>query len=419
MKKDFLLTFLTEVSKIVLGIMAFKLADLRFGAEGFAQYNLARRAFSFFLAFNSLGLGVGLARFVAFHLEDVPAHRRYFLAASFILGTFNIFMFIVILGFKGFFATLFFSRPDEAALMVSVAFCLVAQAAHTVLYAYLRGLIKMQRANLLQLFNSALIPIIAVFAAPTVSGIFIIQGLAVMLFTAVMGSSIVRASLHAGGLRPGKQEAITLLRYGLQRLPADFGLSAILALPPVAVMHFGGSQTEGGAMAFGISVMSMIAASVAPLGLVLLPRATRMVKEGNISAFNKVSLKLGIFSAVLGLLSFLAFYFKGEFIVAVFSKDLSLTALNYVVLAQFAGIFYLQYVALRSLIDAAHFTSYNSLNVLISLGLMIILVILAFIYPSPLFLVKMSFPTGCCALSLLSIITLYKKRSFSSQDSRV
>lgn len=413
MKKDLLITFLTEGLKIILGIMAFKLADIRFGTEGFTQYNLARRAFSFFLAFNSLGLGVGLARFVAIHLEQEQIRQRYLWASASILGTFNILMFAVILGFKDFFATLFFSRSEEASLMVSVAFCLVAQAAHTVLYSYLRGLMQMQRANLLQLFNNALIPFFSVFAAPSVEGIFWVQGLAILGITGTMVWLMGRTFGQVRGLIPGKQESITLLRYGLQRLPADFGLSAILALPPVALMYFGGSQAEGGAMAFGISVMSMIAASIAPLGLVLLPRASRMIKEGNISAFNQVSLKLGILAAAIGLISFSVFFIKGEFIVALFSEDLSHNALDYVVLAQLAGIFYLQYVALRSLIDAAHFKSYNSLNVLLSLALMMILVLIAFIYPKPLLLIKMSLPAGCFTLSVLSIMTLMRRRSLS------
>lgn len=413
MRKDLFITFLTEGLKIVLGILAFKLADMRFGTEGFTQYNLARRAFSFFLAFNSLGLGVGLARFVAIHLENESVRHLYLSASVIVLGAFNLFMFGVILFFKDFFSTLFFSRTEEAWLMVSVAFCLVAQSAHTVFYAYYRGLMKMPRANMLQLLNSALIPCIAVFMAPTVSGVFWMQGLAILGITGLMGRDTISTVLCAKKIRSAKQEALTLLRYGLQRLPADFGLSAILALPPVAIMYFGGSQTEGGAMAFGISVMSMVAASVTPLGLVILPRATRMIKEGHIAEFNRASLRLGIMATTLGILSFLAFYFKGAFIVGLFSKDLSRSALDYVVLAQFASIFYLQYVALRSLIDAAHFKSYNSYNVLVSLGLMMACLLFAFFFPSPLFLVKLSLPVGCLALSALSVWTLLKKRTFS------
>ncbi|MCS6978506.1 MAG: hypothetical protein NZM15_00190 [Flavobacteriales bacterium] len=407
LRSDLLLTFFTEITKVALGIAVFKMADIRFGAEGFAAFNLGRRAFSFLLSFSTLGLGVGIARFVALHNGSVQAGRRFFLAGALILLFSSFLLALNMFIFRGPAARLLFGDPKYSSMMIAMALALAGQMLHVALYSYWRGQLKMRPANLLQLINTALIPLLSVVVAFDVAHMFKLQG-ACTAFVCMAGFFVFSTKSEYRDFKwPSKQDFSILLKYGIQRVPGDLGLAALLALPPFALIHTGGLM-EGGAMAFGISIMSMVSTSIAPVGLVMLPKATMLMKENKKQQIlHYVKLLSGIAGAV-GLMAFLAFYFQGKEIVRLFSETLSQNSLRYVVICQFAGIFYLQFVGLRSFIDAAFFKSHNTTNILISLLLMGIIIGAGILFQRPHQAAIFSFPLACVALSLLSLFRITK-----------
>jgi len=80
-------------------------------------------------------------------------------------------------------------------------------------------------------------------------------------------------------LKDNRSQLKELLRFGIQRVPGDFILMAMFALPATLVAHDSGIRTAG-FVAFAISMLNVIGAFFAPFGLILLPKAGILLAAG-------------------------------------------------------------------------------------------------------------------------------------------
>ena len=134
----------------------------------------------------------------------------------------------------------------------------------------------MLQANTLQLMNLAVVPLLAfglfgssVRAVLLAAGSMTLCGVFVG-FTFTPMREVLNASFA---------EIKVLLRYGVQRLVGDFALTALMTLPVTILVHLRGVE-ETGFVSFGITVLSLIGSAFSPVGLILLPKASRMFAEG-------------------------------------------------------------------------------------------------------------------------------------------
>jgi len=223
----------------------------------------------------------------------------------------------------------------------------------------------MKSANLLQLANFGIVPLAAfVVFHSSVHAVLSALGI-VTTFVAGVGLAFAPLGHIADRILP---EAKELLRYGAQRIPGDFGQMALFTLPVTFVAHSGGVQ-EAGYVAFGISVLNMMGSMFAPFGLILLPKAGRMLAGGDhtdlrqhvfqlakVTAF--VSLTLALFLEIFAG-TLIKLYLGPNFTEAVF--DLRILVL--------AALPFCLYMVLRNLVDACYENAVNTRNILFALAM--------------------------------------------------
>ncbi|MER3420934.1 MAG: hypothetical protein C4290_10605, partial [Chloroflexota bacterium] len=73
---------------------------------------------------------------------------------------------------------------------------------------------------------------------------------------------------------------LKLARFGASRVPADFLHMALLGLPSLVVAHRHGVELAG-QVAFAFSLVAMAGSVFWPIGLVLLPQASRLASQGH------------------------------------------------------------------------------------------------------------------------------------------
>ena len=221
----------------------------------------------------------------------------------------------------------------------------------------------MNRANLLQIVNSGIVPLIVLLWGPRNVGPVLEETGAVILFVSALGLLWTPWRHLASNC---SSEAKVLLRYGLPRVSGDFALIALLGLPTFLVAHLVGVQ-DAGYVAFGVSVLGMIAAVFAPVGLVLLPKASGFIARGaneelrsHISAILQLSLVVSVvltiaveISAGTAIRLYLGSDFSG---IAMIVRVIMLGAVPYAV-----------FTVLRSAVDARHFKAINARNCIIAL----------------------------------------------------
>jgi len=272
-------TFIAETAVMISQICVYKLAARFLGKEGFSEYAVARRTIALIYPIALLGLTVGLPRFIAHNknktaLSDSEGH--FGAALWCVLGTTGTVFGIANL-LPARVAVLFFGSSEFASLVFPLSVMVAGLTLHTVTYAYFRGHLAMKRANTLQVVNLALLPPL-VFMVQRGNVRTILLALGTLTFLSA-GAAVVGFTPWQEMMAVQGRRVKELLRYGMQRLPGDMALLGLFTLPTTITAHAKGVQ-QAGLVAFGMLILSIVSAMVTPLGLILLPKASRMFATG-------------------------------------------------------------------------------------------------------------------------------------------
>jgi|SRR6202011_1339031 len=350
--KEYSPTFLTEFVIMASQILLYKLAAHYLGKTGFSEYALARRTVALLFPIPVLGMAVGLPRYIGVTngRGDSDGAARYFGATLWCVAGAALICLTLVNLFSRPFSYVFFGSNTYSYLALPLSVMILGQCLHTVVCGYFRGHMMLGRANALQIVNLAIVPV----------GSFLVFGQSLPRLLIAIG--VLSTLISSVGLlftpvwavaENNWKETKELFRYGVQRVPGDFILVALFTLPATFAAHLKGIE-EAGFVAFGISAVSIIGAVFAPVGLVLLPKATIMLAEGarqelraHLQAMVRITfvLSVAIIMAIwIWMPSLIHLYLGASFgQVVPIARLLVLGALPYSV-----------YLVLRNIVDAYH-----------------------------------------------------------------
>jgi O-antigen/teichoic acid export membrane protein len=396
-------TFLTQFADLACQILAYKLAAYYLGKQGFSEYAVARRAISTIYPVCLLGLGVALPRYIALSAHDHQAgvRNRFFGASLWSVGFAVLLIALLMNMMASKFSFLIYGRSSYSSLVFPITLFIAGLALHGLVYGYFRGHLQMNRANLLQIVNSGVVPLIVLFWGPRNVGPVLEETGGIILLVAALGLLFTpwrQVASNCGS------EAKVLLRYGLPRVPGDFALIALLGLPTFLVAHEVGVQ-DAGYVAFGVSVLGMIAAVFAPVGLVLLPRASVFIARGaNETLRSHISAILQLTLIVSAFLTICAEISAGTVLRVYLGSDFSGIAMIVRVVI-LGAVPYAVYTVLRSAVDAHHFKAINARNCIIALTVLACcsgLLVLA--HDKSVLLMTLPLPLSLLVLGILTLL---------------
>jgi len=277
MKKDFIFTFFTQLVVLISGLVVFKLAMTQFGDVGFSEFSLVKRNLTYLYTFIMLGLGVAIPRYIANEIGIKSGNENnVFLAAFFIMIFSLIGTGIILLFFQGEISFLLFGNGIYTKFIFSIFISIVGLSLHSIIYAYFRGKMIFNYSNLLQIVNTGFIPLIVFIFSENIEEVFLYTG----IITFVISLTILIKIFLTESFDFSKIKIFIpkLFTYGLQRLPADFGLASLIALPAIIAAHTEGIITAG-YVAFSISLLGLSAQIMAPIGLIMLPKISHHVQH--------------------------------------------------------------------------------------------------------------------------------------------
>jgi O-antigen/teichoic acid export membrane protein len=345
-------TFATEFTVLACQLLTYKLAAHFLGKTGFAEYAVARRTISILYPIVLLGLGVGLPRYVAMAAGrgDEEAKERYLGATLWCVGIAALVCVGILNVFPGGLAYLFFGSWEYASLIFPMSLVVAGTALHAIAYSYFRGILNMRSANLLQFVNFGLMPLaVFVFYSKSVQSLLMALGI---LSIAVAGLALLFTPWKAVA-RDNRGQVKELLRFGIQRVPGDFILMALFALPATFVAHKSGIRAAG-FVAFGISMLNVIGSFFSPFGLILLPKAGALLAAGrNGELRRQVWLLTKITLMVSGGLA-LGIAIGAEILIRLYLGADFTEGAGILRLLLLAAVPYSLYTVLRNVIDAFH-----------------------------------------------------------------
>ncbi|RUM50242.1 MAG: hypothetical protein DSY47_02210 [Hydrogenothermus sp.] len=411
MKKDFIYTLITNIIVMVSGLLVYKLATLFFSIQGFAEYSLSKRIVSFLYPIFLLGLGVGITRYISISLKDKERIKNIMISSILLVFISSLGVLIIFEVFKEKFSLLLFGSAEYVFLMFPLAVTIIALLWHSLIYNYYRGKFEIKKANIIQLINLGIIPIVVFFISRDVAQLFIYNGLLVLIISSLIVLYIVIKEKMYKVVYLNQlifREMKELFSYNIGRVPGDIGLAALFSLIPIFVTHLS-SVKEGGIVAFGISLLNLTASFFATIGVVMLPKIGVLYSEKNYELIKKYMHKILKVSIFLSLLGVIIFFIFGDNILKMYlGKEIA--AQSSVIKIIFLGtVPYVIYVSLRSIIDAIYTKPYNTINVLVSLLILLILSLsVYFFYKNYLYIIYIFL----FSLYILAALTLEKILKF-------
>ena len=370
-------TMVTELFVTISGILILKLAASLLGPAGFGEYSLSRRAIALLYLPLVMGLGIAAPRYIA--IARAGAMSGYsesaFATAALTAGLLPPLTIALLLNLvPGMGATALFGSESLSYLVPAATIGLAGIALHTMAYAVYRGRSEMRFTNVLQIMNLAVAPPLAfAIAEGNAASVLTMTG---GLWLAFSGLALIhilfRERADWRGLATMRQHLGVLLRFGLPRVPGEFALVGLFAIPSLLAVRTHGI-VEAGQFSAALSVLTMAAGAFAPVGLVVLPRASAQAATGDYSGLRKLVLRIlagGILLATTGVVigelvlpSFIEWYFGSAFVPAIpYFRAVLLGAIPYAI-----------YILMRSILDALDVKAMNSRNLIITLSVLVIL----------------------------------------------
>jgi len=330
---------------------------------------------------------------------DIGRGRRFFGAAIWCVCFAVAGIAALLLIWRRWFSYLFFGTREYAHLVPALSVMLIGLSIHGLAYAFLRGRMSISRANTLNLLNLGIVPVVAlVWFHSSVDLVLWSLGIAWTSVALVAINSLPITS----ALRNHPWERRELLRYGLQRVPGDFLMTALVSLPAIFAAHASGIQLAG-YVAFGISIVNMIAAMFAPVGIVLLPKVSRDLIRGVNTKIRAEIRLIGWLAAVIPFAMILVLEIFAPLFIQTFLGVAFEPAVRTVRILAVAALPLAVYSALRSVLDGFHERAVNTINLLVSFLAFLGLSALWFVHRHNPEIILASFVISLVLLSILTV----------------
>jgi O-antigen/teichoic acid export membrane protein len=338
---------------------------------GFSEYNLARRSISFLQPLIMIGLGVAVPRYTSMY----PQRNSILPTGFFLLVLSALFFSSIIVGLKEYFATLFFGEESYSPFIFPLLLLLLGYCFHSILFGFLRGKHNVYFANGIQLLNLGFIPIAVLLYTSDVLSLLYITS--ILLLFACLSISVILVFKYSFNLNKIRilVDSKTLLNYGLPRVLGDFALLALITSPTYIILSFQDNTLIGGDVAYSITLLNLVGAAFAPLGLVILPEVASFLTARNYTMIKSRFKLFIVVSLALTFLGYLLFYFFSDFILSILLGDDYRENIINVSLIVLSGSFgYGLYIILRSFLDAIKVQATNAINLIITLILFALLI---------------------------------------------
>lgn len=341
-------SLLVEAAISVVLIATFKIANDLWDPDGFGAWVLARRILAFALPLATIGIETALPRYLAFDVTRAPAD--YLLAATAIVLTGMATISTLLFAAPDFFTSILFGDASLRRFLLPLWAVLTAYPVHVLVFAYVRGHLRILEANLLQLWALAVAPLLAFnFATDSPEHAMTTIAVLVALPPAVLlAIELLRKHLDfSQAFDLGR----TLVTFGMSRMLSALGLMMLALIPPLIVARQSGLGSAG-AVALGVTLVGLAASLMSPIALTLLPVAARQSGRGDATAL-RVSMKaIEIAAFPVALAAFAVVWLLAPWLAETFLTSQAETGRQILRIAG-AGIgSYAVFILTRSIVDA-------------------------------------------------------------------
>ena len=393
-----LFTFFTSLIIPILMFITIKLAANSMDTNSFGVYNVSRKALSLLSFPLLLGLGISIPRYLSIHEKSPSISHSLVLTGYFMMCIILISFSFVIILFKAQIAFLIFSDTAYKPLVYPITLSIIGFCIYTLNYSYYRGRLMLNTANVIQILNAGIIPLISILIFnKSLSHILYSMGILWIISSAPHSIIILNKSIQITKKKYVFIKSIkTLFSYGFPRVIGEFAMFGFFSIPVIYSAHKVNLEYSG-FLSLSFSFFQLFATSYSFIGILMLPTVSRNLLDDKFLTIKKridLILLISIFINVLYII--FSFLFLEKIILLFFGSEYLES--NMITLKLLYGLIpYIVFFLLRDVLDAISEFPSNSINLSLSLFVMIGLLFL------DIFSVENTMLICFCLLGLLSL----------------
>ena len=374
--KDTLTTLVSQVLVMLLALLVNKWLSVNLGVEGYGQYSIIKKSTQV-LSFVMLGgMGIALPRFYAIYRAKGSADkgRATVLASAALVAMISLPVLVVGLLLPMKLAPLvtgLMTGSDNASLYQSALLYAFSITVATWWYAYYRGAGAFMKFAVAQVLVQGLTALIAWWYGSDLSLMLRLwsYGTLLVVAAALALDARTKESLHLTNhpfKAQLKTQLKTLAKYGLPRLLGDFFLFSFAAFPLVYLNQHLDIRASS-YFSVGLTLLGMLTPAFSMLGMVLLPWVSSALVGNRFQQAEKLIGRLMWAFPALAAVAALTVGWGMDFFIRLFFDPAFLPAISISRILLISLVFESLYLLLRNPIDAVSTRPYNTLNMLLSL----------------------------------------------------
>lgn len=286
--KDSFWTLLASMTVIILNVILLGIMSRGMLQADFGDFLLIRRFTSFVFPLTTLSVGTGLTWALATCITDKSRSEAILRGTWILMFLVSLFLIVISLLIPSGFATRFILPVEGSDLWIITVIWLAGYTGYVLLYSTYRGMILMNKANLLNLAANGFMPLIIILI------LIFTKKLSTRNFLLVWGLSCCSTFLifkfRHGNIFKDIAFSLTLawrtvMTYSISRIPAGFLMASLGYLIPFFMLK--SSQPAVFFLSAFTAIMS-IAYLTDPLGQVFLPKAALWNNEEDRSKLSHI-----------------------------------------------------------------------------------------------------------------------------------
>ncbi len=352
-------------------VLVTRVCSQVFGAQGFGEYQIARRTLAVVAWPLMCGLGISLPRYIA---RDIGARERVatWMVSGLALASILMGIFLGLgIAASAQVGEWIFGSGSRRGLLLCMLVAVAGMICATLTSAAMRGLSRFRAAAALQVANGALAPLAAVLLASSqVERALLITGGLWIGISGVVFLQLSRDWKHpALSVRQIRGAVRELIVFGAPRVPGDMALFGLFALPAYAAVHRN-DIVGAGFLSVGLSLVQAIATAFSSAGFVLLPYWSRAARDSAAFAVaRKRTVALVAGSVLIATLFLALFELFLRPIARLLLGPLAQAGVHDLRYAMLAAVPYVIYLVLRDYFDAISVFPLNTLALGAAIGI--------------------------------------------------
>lgn len=347
-KQDLILTTINSIG-LIFGVFFINALIARtHGLDVLGEYLLLRRTSYSFVGVMLIGMNISLPAFIA--KQSNKGYLESAIVAFIFFSLPIVTLFVLLMKYN-------WITGFEADYFMSYAIYLIGICFQYLAYGLYRGFMNMVGANIIQLFLSAIVPILMFYHLQSVNEIISKIGLTLIVISTI---AILIRNKGLAFKKITKENFKLFMNFGLVRIPSQIAQFMLLAGPPLLIASHV-SFEDLSYFNSSLSLVRIFLIIVGPLGILLLPRISNALHEKrNKSVKYHLKTMVGLVVLIGAILS-ISLSLIGPELLKIWLGEISDNGREIVTYLMMVIPFYAIVGVLRSPIDASSLKGYNSI----------------------------------------------------------